>query len=322
MRNALALLATLAAVTVPLIAPGYAVYVVTLGLIFGVAAVGLNLLTGQTGQVSIGHAGFMGIGAYASALLSLRLGWPLVASIPLAGLAAAVVGFALGVPALRLSGPYLAVATLGFGTFVSQLLVKWESLTGGYMGLKPPRLSWAPGLPEDWQLYYATLAALGALGWLALRVERGRLGRAMAAVRDAEWVAEASGIDPVRVKLLAFGLSAGYAGLAGALQAHVVGFISPSDFSLHTSIFLLSAVVIGGLASVPGAVTGAVVLTVGFQALSGVRDLRTVIYGAAMVLAVMFFPGGLWRLRLTLAGLSGRKAVVLPPKEGVRVGDS
>lgn len=321
MKRARVWLLVLAGVLVPVVAPGYLVYVLTLGLILAVAAVGLNLLTGQAGQVSIGHAGFMGIGAYTSALLSLRLGWPLALSIPMAAVGAAVVGLALGIPALRLSGPYLAVATLGFGTFVSQVLVKWVSLTGGYMGLKPPRLLWSAAIPQDWQLYYATAAGLAVVAWLALRMERGRLGRAMVAVRDAERVAQASGIDPVRTKLLAFGLSAGYAGLAGALHAHVVGFISPSDFSLQASIFLLSAVVIGGLASVPGAVTGALVLTVGFQALSGVRDLRTVLYGAAMVLTVVFFPGGLWRLRLTIPALSPHKVASAGRRESVRVGD-
>ncbi len=309
MRNPWAWSLALGAVLLPAVVPGYGLYVLTLGLIFAAAAIGLNLLTGQAGQVSMGHAGFMGIGAYTSALLSLRFAFPLALSIPLAAVGAAVVGLALGVPALRLSGPYLAVATLGFGTFVSQFLLKWESLTGGYMGLKPHRLLWTSAIPEDWQLYYFTVAILAGLSWLALRVERSRLGRAMVAVRDAEWVAQASGIDPVRTKLAAFALSAGYAGLAGALQAHVVGFISPSDFSLQASIFLLSAVVIGGLASVPGAVVGAVALTVGFQALSGVRDLRSILYGGAMVLVVMFFPGGLWRLRLN--GLFTRKPVAV-----------
>lgn len=286
------------AVALPLVLPGYMVYVLTLGLVYSAAAVGLNLLTGHAGQVSIGHAGFMGVGAYTSALLALRLSWPVWVSAPAGALLASMMGFALGVPALRLSGPYLAVATLGFGAFVSQVLVKWESLTGGYMGLKPPRAILGVGLSPDTELYYVALCSLVVLLECAVRVERGRLGRAMLAVRDAEWVAQASGIDPVSTKLWAFALSAGYAGLAGALQAHTVGFISPSDFNLLVSIFLLSAVVIGGLASVPGSVLGALVLTVGFQALSGVRDLRTVVYGLGLMLAVVFLPGGLWRIRL------------------------
>ncbi|MDR7400432.1 MAG: branched-chain amino acid ABC transporter permease [Armatimonadota bacterium] len=285
------------AATAPWWLPGYGLYVLTLALVYGVAAVGLNLLTGYGGQVSIGHAGFMAIGAYASALAALRLGWPpwagMLAGSALGGLA----GLLLGLPAVRLHGPYLAVATLGFGTFVSQLVVKWEALTGGYMGLKPPRLTLGM-LPEDTELYYVAGVVLVGVMCAASALVRGAFGRALLAVRDSELAAEATGVYVAGTKVQAFSLSAALAGLAGALQAHVVGYISPGDFTLLTSIFLVSAVVVGGLASISGSVVGAVLLTVGFQALSGVRDLRTVLYGLLLVAAVVFFPGGLVRLSL------------------------
>lgn len=297
MRRVLWVAAAVLAGTAPWWVPGYGLYVLTLAMVYGVAAVGLNLLTGYAGQVSIGHAGFMAIGAYASALATLRLGWNPWAGLLAGSVCGGITGFLLGLPAVRLQGPYLAVATLGFGTFVSQLLVKWESLTGGYMGLKPPRLTLGV-LPLDAELYYvAGVILLGVVG-VASALARRSFGRALLAVRDSELAAEATGVYVAGTKVQAFSLSAALAGLAGALQAHVVGYISPGDFTLLTSIFLVSAVVVGGLASVSGSVAGAVLLTVGFQALSGVRDLRTVLYGLLLVAAVVFFPGGLVRLSL------------------------
>ncbi len=297
----------------PAIVPGYYLYVLTLGMIWAVAAVGLNVLTGFTGQISIGHAGFVGIGAYTSALLALKVGWPFWMTLPAAGFLTAATGWLLGVPALRLSGPYLAIATLGFGTAVSQVLLKWERLTGGYMGLKPPRPSlgsWT--LAGDTALYYLTAGVLASMTLAATNLVRSPVGRAFVAVRDSEAAAQASGIDPARTKTLAFAVSAFYAGIAGALYAHMVGYVSPSDFNLLISIFLMSAIVIGGLASIPGSVAGAVVLTVGFQLLSGVRDLRTVVYGLALVLTVIFIPGGLWRATARWRA-AGRQRIMVRP---------
>ncbi|MDR7426524.1 MAG: branched-chain amino acid ABC transporter permease [Armatimonadota bacterium] len=293
-----------AVVTAPVLIPGYFLYILTLGTIWAIATIGLNLLTGYAGQISIGHAGFMGIGAYLSAILVIRLGWPFWLALPAAALAAGCVGWLLGVPALRLSGPYLAIATLGFGTAVSQILVKWEPVTGGYMGIKPPPPSFGPWtLTGDAALYYLAVAVLVGMAMLAANLLRGPVGRAFVALRDSEPAAQASGISLSRYKTLAFAISAFYAGIAGSLYGHVVGFISPFDFNLSISIFLLSVIVIGGLASIPGSIVGALVLTVGFQALGAVRDLRQVVYGLALVLMVIFLPGGLWRVPGSLPGL-------------------
>lgn len=301
-------------VVLPAMLPGYSLYVLTLGMIWAVAAIGLNLLTGFTGQISIGHAGFMGIGAYTSALLALKGGWPFWAALPAAALVTAAVGWLLGFPALRLSGPYLAIATLGFGTAVSQVLLKWETLTGGYMGLRPPRPSLGPWtLTSDAALYYLAAGVLTAMTLAAVYLVRSPVGRAFVAVRDSEPAAQACGIDLARTKTLAFAVSAFYAGTAGSLYAHVVGFISPADFSLVMSIFLVSTIVIGGLASIPGSVVGALVLTVGFQLLSGVRDLRTVIYGLALVVMSIFVPGGLWRVVPSWRRATPRVVRILSP---------
>lgn len=285
------------ALTLPAFLPSYHLYILSLAGVWAVAAIGLNLLTGYAGQISIGHAGFVGIGAYVSALLTIKAGLPFWLALPVAGLVSAAIGLGLGLPALRLSGPYLAIATLGFGAAVAQVLVKWEPVTGGYMGLRPPRPSlgsWT--LQSDVALYYLVFGVLTVMTWMAFNLLHSSIGRAWIALRDSEPAAQAVGISLARYKTLAFAVSAFYAGVAGSLYAHLVGFISPFDFNLTISIFLVSAIVIGGLASVPGSIAGALFLTLVFQMLSGMRDMRSVLYGLALILVAVFLQGGLWRL--------------------------
>lgn len=299
----------LVALLAPVFVPGYQLYVLSLAGVWAVAAIGLNLLTGYAGQISIGHAGFMGIGAYSSALLTMKVGLPFWLALPAAGLASGIVGLGLGLPALRLSGPYLAIATLGFGVAVGQVFLKWEPVTGGYMGLQPPRPSLGPWtFDSDAALYYVVLAALAVMTWSALNLVQSPYGRAWIALRDSERAAQVVGISLARYKTLAFAVSAFYAGIAGSLYAHLVGFISPLDFNLTISIFLISAIVIGGLASIPGSILGALFLTVVFQLLSGLADMRSILYGLALILAAVFLPGGLWRAPLTLQHSLSRRA--------------
>lgn len=289
-------LPALMALALPAFLPGYHLYILSLAGVWAVAAIGLNLLTGYTGQISIGHAGFVGIGAYVSALLTIKAGLPFWLALPAAGSVSAVIGLGLGLPALRLSGPYLAIATLGFGAAVAQVFLKWEQVTGGYMGLKPPRPSLGPWtLQGEAALYYLVLGTVVVMTWMAFNLLRSPFGRAWIALRDSEPAAQAAGISLARYKTLAFAVSAFYAGVAGSLYAHLVGFISPFDFNLTISIFLVSVIVIGGLASVPGSILGALFLTVVFQLLSGLRDMRSMLYGLALILAAVFLPGGLWR---------------------------
>lgn len=284
------------ALVLPAFLPGYHLYILSLAGVWAVAAIGLNLLTGYTGQISIGHAGFVGIGAYVSALLTLKAGFPFWLALPLAGLVSAVLGLGLGLPALRLSGPYLAIATLGFGAAVAQIFLKWEPVTSGYMGLKPPRPSLGPWVLEsEAALYYLVFGTLAGMTWMAHNLVGSPFGRAWMALRDSELAAQAAGISLARYKTLAFAVSAFYAGVAGSLYAHLVGFISPFDFNLTISIFLVSVIVIGGLASIPGSIVGALFLTIVFQLLSGMRDMRSVFYGLALILSAVFLPGGLWR---------------------------
>ena len=276
--------------------PGYQLYVLSLAGVWAIAAVGLNILTGYTGQISLGHAGFMAIGAYTSALATLQLGVPPWIALWIAGIVSGGIGFLVGLPAVRLHGPYLAIATLGFGVAVQQILLKWDEVTKGYQGLLPPRLVWE-GLPlgADTQLYLWTLGIAGLMGMIASSVLSKRPGRAFCAVRESELAAAAFGIPIAQFKAGAFALSAAYGGIAGAVYAHLIGFISPYDFGLSISIFLVSAIVIGGLASLPGSIIGAVSLTVLFHYMSHLHDIRSILYGAALIATVIFLPGGLVR---------------------------
>jgi ABC-type branched-subunit amino acid transport system ATPase component/ABC-type branched-subunit amino acid transport system permease subunit len=283
-------------VALAFVLPGYQLYVLSLAGVWAIAALGLNILTGYAGLISLGHAGFMAIGAYTSALATLKVGVPPWIALWMGGIVSGVVGVLVGMPALRLHGPYLAIATLGFGAAVQQILLNWDEVTGGYRGLIPPRLVWE-GLPvgADAQLYLWTVGGVGlAWGIAALLVSK-RPGRAFCAVRDSELAAAACGIDIARSKAEAFAVSAAYAGVAGALYAHLIGFISPYDFGLQISIFLVSAIVIGGLASLPGSILGAVFLTVLFHYMSHLADIRSILYGAALIATVIFLPGGLVR---------------------------
>lgn len=300
------ILAGLALVLLPLVtvASGraYVVYLYDLVMVYVIVALGLNILTGFTGQISIGHAGFMAIGAYASAILTGRLGLPFALAMPLSALLAAVVGLGLGVPALRLHGHYLAIATLGFGVAVSQLSAVWEGLTGGYQGMKVPVASLLGfRFNTDLRYYYLALVVTWLMLAAAQNLLRTRPGRALKAVRDSEVAAQAMGVNLAKYKTASFAISAFYAGIAGSLYAHLVKFVSPFDFNLGVSLTLLAAIVVGGLGSVPGSVLGAIFMTLLPHAFSRVRNLPLVLTGVCLILVVLFLPHGLvsltWRLR-------------------------
>lgn len=306
------LLLGLALIVLPLVTTAlgraYVVYLYDLVMIYVIVALGLNILTGYTGQISIGHAGFMAIGAYASAIFTGRLGLPFLLAMPLAALVAALIGFGLGVPALRLHGHYLAIATLGFGVAVSQLSAVWEGLTGGYQGMKVPVASTLGfRFNTDLRFYYLALVVTWALVVAAQNLLRSRPGRALMAVRDSEVAAQAMGISLAKYKTASFAISAFYAGVAGSLYAHLVKFVSPFDFNLGVSLTLLAAIVVGGLGSVPGSVLGAVFMTLLPHAFSRVKNLPLVLTGVALILVVLFLPHGLvsltWRARQAVSSI-------------------
>jgi branched-chain amino acid transport system permease protein len=325
---------------VPGIAPGYILYLVSLALIYAVVAIGLGILVGYAGQISLGHAGFFAIGAYASALLTFRLGLPFVVALLVAGSLSSAIGFLLGLPALRLSGPYLAVATLGFGLAIPQLVIWQGSWTGGSSGLHGLPLASLPlGLftivfRADQDYYYLAVAVLVVLTIFARNVVTSHTGRAFVAIRDSELAARAMGVDLVRYKTTAFALSALYAGIAGGLYAHLLHGISPEDFTVLLSIDFLTMIVLGGLGSVGGALSGALLLTFLQNALTRLpvvhdfKNLYIVVLGVILILTIAFFPQGLagiarsWRLRWatrTLDRAAGAGQIVeLGERSGVR----
>ncbi|MBC7169400.1 branched-chain amino acid ABC transporter permease [Candidatus Bipolaricaulota bacterium] len=279
----------------PLVLRSYNLYLLNLAAVKVIAAVGLALLTGFTGQLSIGHAGFLAIGAYGTALLAQYFGIPFWVGIPLAGLLSGLAGFILLIPALRLSAIYLAIATLAFGTAVAEALPRWASVTGGYQGMRVPRANlFGLDVQNDVAMFYLALAMVVVLILMARNLVRSRVGRAFIAIRDKSAAAQACGVSLARYKALAFFVSALYAGLAGGLYAHVVGYISPAEFGLAKSIDLFIMIALGGMASLPGPVLGALFLTYLPHWLSGFRGLQSIIYGASLIGIVIFMPFGIW----------------------------
>lgn len=252
-----------AACVLPFFLSNYHNLQLTTVVIYAIALMGLNLLTGYNGQISLGHGAFYAIGAYTTAILTAKLGVPYWATVPVAGAICLVVGFLFGLPALRLEGLYLALATFAFALATPQLL-KFKPLdpwTGGVQGVLLRRAAsnppWGLPLTRDQWLYFVCLAIAIPMFWAARNLIRGRTGRAIVAIRDHPVAAETMGVNTAIYKSATFGVSALYTGVAGALSAVVVGFVAPESFPLFLSLSFLVGVVVGGLASISGAVFGA-----------------------------------------------------------------
>jgi branched-chain amino acid transport system permease protein len=254
------LLALLAlACALPLALSNFRLFQFTQVYIYAIAILGLNMLTGYNGQFSLGHGAFYAIGAYAAAIMMDRWAIPYGWTIPAGGVLCFVVGFLFGLPALRLEGLYLALATFSLALAVPQILKYFEHWTGGSQGIiltKPGAPLGLPLSPDQW-LYLLTLGVLVLLFWMAANLLTGRTGRAIVAIRDNHIAAEAMGIHCALYKSLVFGVSAAYTGVAGALSAAVIAFVAPDSFNILLSVTLLIGGVIGGLASIAGAIYGA-----------------------------------------------------------------
>jgi len=251
----------LAACALPFAVSDYRVFQFNLVLVYAIALLGLNLLTGYNGQISLGHGAFYAIGAYCAAILMDKYGVPYWATLPVAGAVCLLAGFLFGLPALRLEGLYLALATFALGVSLPALLKyhHLEKWTGGVQGIVINKPEPPFGLPinADQWLYYFTLAVAVLMFVLAWNLLRGRIGRAMVAIRDQHVAAEVMGVNTAIVKSLAFGVSAMYTGIAGALGAIAVQYVAPDSFNIFVSIVFLVGIVIGGLASISGAIYGA-----------------------------------------------------------------
>jgi branched-chain amino acid transport system permease protein len=289
------LLAALAAW--PWVAPRYFVFLASLVLVNAVVAIGLNLLSGYTNQLSFGHAGFLAIGAYAAAVLTARVPeLPVLVTLVVAGAITAAVGLAFGVPCLRLGGLYLSMATLAFGFVITEAILNLDGLTRGADGLRVPAARLGPlALSTDAARYYLTAAVAVVLVAAAVNLVRTRTGRAFLAIRESEIAAQASGVPVAAYKALAFGLSAFYTGVAGGLFAFVVGFLSPDAFDLFLSVDFVVMIIVGGLGSVPGSILGATVVTVLHDVLAAFQNYRPLIFGAILIACMLFMPGGMTR---------------------------
>ncbi len=290
---------------VPLvIKQSFIIYLLSVSAIYSIVGVGLILLLGYSGQISIGHAAFLGIGAYISALLTIKTGLAFWPALLLSAVGTGVVGFLIGLPALRLHGHYLAIATLGFGVIVPQILLKWEKLTHGFKGLLPPKPKLGSYVFDtDASLYYLNLVIAVILVFMAYNMLRSKTGRALIALKDNDLAAQAMGINIARYRVMAFTISAFYAGVAGSLYAHSVGFISPYDFNLWLSFNFLAMVVIGGLASIEGGIYGALFVVLVPALFGRIKDMPHIIFGVCLFLVIFLMPTGILGIRKKLSSL-------------------
>ena len=277
-------------------------------VIYSFFALGLNILTGFTGITSFGHAGFFAVGAYGTALLSLKWGIPSLPAILLSSLMTALSGFAIGLPVIRISGIYLAMVTLGFAEFIKLTAINWEVVTGGPLGISNiPFLSIAGYSFKSEKSLFLFIYMLLLIGtFLFYRIIRSPYGQSLPAIRDDERAAQSIGIPCVQNKLVAFFISGLYSGFAGALYAHFERFISPDIFSFDLSILVLCMVIVGGMGSIIGSILGSIVLVVLLEFLQPLGDYRLIVYGGLLIIMIMYFPQG-------LKGILA-KIMVFPPR--------
>lgn len=293
-----------AAVSAPFQLVPFRVHQLTMVMVYTVALIGLNLLTGHAGQISLGHGAFFAVGAYTTAIMMFHWGVPYLLTVPAAAAVTFVVGLAIGVPATRLRGLYLALVTLAIAIFLVPLLKRFEPVTGGSMGLNleqvaPP--AWT-GLAQDQWLYFLALAATVAAFVVVRFLLRSRVGRALHAVCDNEAAAEVMGVKPASYKRLAFAWSAMFAGAAGGIYTWPIGFVSPDSFTVNVSITFLAAIVVGGLGSHWGPLLGGLFMVFVPSLSQDINKAAPGVIFGLLIIAVMYVaPTG-------LAGTAGRAA--------------
>jgi branched-chain amino acid transport system permease protein len=307
-----------ALITFPFVASNYYIYMANYMAINILVTVGLNILVGYTGQISLGHAGFFAIGAFVTVLLMGEFSFPFFAALAVSGLIAAVFGFLIGLPALRLEGPYLAIATLGFGMAITHIIGRWD-IFGGRMGIQAPPLKLLGLFPitTDRGLYFIIVTVTFLLTWAARNLMKTKVGRAFIAIRDSDIAAATMGVNLTYYKTLAFAISAFYTGIAGGLMAFMLGFINPSSFNFILSIYFLAFVIVGGVGTIFGSIMGGFVMTwlilmldkvqdlpyIGgmlmtiserWMSVTGIHNVSSIILGLIIVLIVVFEPLGLY----------------------------
>jgi branched-chain amino acid transport system permease protein len=277
---------------------GFGSYVLRICIMIGIytiLATSLNLLTGFTGQVSLGHAAFYGIGAYGSALFAMKFDMPFLLSALLGAVIAAFFGFLLGLPTLRLNGNYLSIVTLGFCEITRLIELNWMSLTRGPMGITgiPSPVVFGMNIDNNRKYYYLILVFAAITVFLINNILKSRTGRAMISIREDELAAEAMGVNVLKYKVMAFIISAFFAGFAGAFYAHFVSFIDPQSFTFDESTQILSMVILGGMGSLTGSFLGTVILVSIPELLRDFAQYRMLIYGGVLVFMIVMRPDGI-----------------------------
>ncbi len=309
-RIALGCALVVVAVLIPFMFGPYRVGQFTLVLAYAVAVLGLNLLVGYNGQISLGHGAFFALGAYTAALLIEKGSVPYLLTLPASAAVCFAAGFLFGVPALRLRGLYLALVTLGLAIAMPQLIKRFDELTEGTQGLvvaQPESPGWLP-LEDDQFLYLLTLAVAALMFLLAWNLVRGQLGRSIKAVRDGEIPASTLGVNLAATKTRVFAVGAAYAGVAGALYVFAIGFVAPEAFTITISFAFLAAIVVGGLATISGALLGALFIEFVPVYASDVSDALTgVIYGGVLIAFMWVLPEGAAGLPRRVRALLARR---------------
>jgi branched-chain amino acid transport system permease protein len=295
----------LALILAPLVLDSFYIGEMSMIFVYAIAGLGLMLLVGFTGQISLGHAAFLAIGAYAHAYL-ISHGWPFLLALPMAGLISAAAGVLIAIPASRMTGIYLAIATLAFAIIVEQAAIHFTVVTGGFGGMMVDYpVLFGVSMTETWQLYFICLAVLILVLLGCANLLRSPTGRAFMAIRDSEVSAQSMGIHLARYKTLSFAISAALAGIGGALYAHKLQFISPDQFNILQSVDLVLMIVIGGIGSIHGAFLGAIFLITMPQVINLSKDwlpatigqapgLQGLVYGLVLIAFVLFEPLGLY----------------------------
>ena len=299
-----------------IIAGGYFVTVVGFALIYAVFVTGLNIFMGYAGQASFGQNAFAAIGGYTSAVLTATYAWPPIPALIVGVCGAVACAVVIGYPTLRLKGHYLAMATLAIGLIVYEVAVQWQSVTQGYTGISgiPPLGigSWEAASDRAQLLMLSIVTALCmSSAWL---IRNSRFGRALVALSGSEDAARALGVDVARYKLAAFVVSAVYASLAGSLMVHTVGFVSPEIFGMNMVILGFTMLYVGGIGTITGPLVGAIVINLLPETFRGLKDYQDLVYGTALILLLIYVPGGLASLRISLTRRSTSAAPTLKPE--------
>jgi len=314
-RNTLIALIAAAALFPLLVRDPYLLHLGIMALLYVVLASSLNLIVGYIGEFSLGHTAFLGVGAYTAALLSSRAGLPLWATIPLAGVMAAVFGTLIGAITLRLQGPYFVIVTLAFAEVLRIIANNFIALTNGPMGLAGISQG---GIADKRGFFYVVLAIAAVALYLCYRFVYSNVGRGAVAIRENRYVAQSIGVDPFRSALCAFVLGAFLAGLAGGFYAHYISFVGPEVFQFAFTVSMIIMVLIGGKGTLIGPILGAVIVTILEEYLRQAQELRLTLFGLIVILVVLFLPRG-------IASLTGARheqrasgvSRIVPAKEGV-----